>query len=198
MNSLVEIGLSDGKGSTQYFPNHRISGPKATNTHSSPSSSSLVLPGHSNSACLLFWKMPPLLTALILVKESPTLKVRVSFHLSLVYENSIQRAQNWRFGSSFSIKARRSVTGSRVGNTEFGLSVSLAPLRFFYRPTIVSSRLHCYHLWNATHYSGRTSRHCHGTHTPSLFFPLWSLSKPLYHLDRCLDLSRRGFELVDD
>ena len=77
MISLVEIGRSDGKGRTQYFPNQRISGPEAINTRSSPSSSFLVLPGHSNSASLLFWNVPPLLTVLILMKELPTLKVDV-------------------------------------------------------------------------------------------------------------------------
>jgi hypothetical protein len=46
------------------------------------------------------------------------------------------RAQNWRFGSSFSIKAPKSVTGLPVGNTDSGLSVRLVLLFILFSDTI--------------------------------------------------------------
>ena len=102
-----------------------------------------------------------LLTVLVSVKGSPTLKVRVFVPICPFCTRQIRfnEPQNWRFGSSFSIKARRSVTGSRVGNTEFGPSVRLSPLYVLIITIERFSRLrlHCYHLWNATHYSARTS-----------------------------------------
>lgn len=107
----------------------------------------------------------------------------------------MERAQNWRFGSSLSIKDQISVTGLLVGNTESGLSVRPYSSLLFWAGIECLSRLASAVTILGMPLTTLLARN--DIVTVNTFSSYFTLS-PDYSPDRCVDFPRRLLDLHGD